>query len=79
MDQIRAGTGIQRPVRAQAGHRGWPIWGDTAYGSRRAFRVGIALHARSLELSHPVLHQPLRLEAPLPPLWTEAGVTVTAP
>jgi 23S rRNA pseudouridine1911/1915/1917 synthase len=69
-------TGRTHQLRAQAGHRGLPIWGDAAYGALRAFPLGIALHARSLTLWHPALHQPLCVIAPLPTTWTEAGVTV---
>ena len=50
---------------------GCPIVGDRKYGSRVEFKPGIALHALRLELEHPVRHEPLRLEAPLPRYWNE--------
>jgi 23S rRNA pseudouridine1911/1915/1917 synthase len=62
-------TGRTHQLRAQAAARGRPIVGDSLYGSPRSFPNGIALHARSLTVSHPLLRQPLTLVAPPPPEW----------
>lgn len=67
-------TGRTHQLRAQAAHRCLPIWGDAPYGSQRPFPAGIALHARSIEFSHPALHRPLRIEAPPPEGWARSGV-----
>ena len=70
-------TGRMHQLRAQCGWRGYPVWGDTAYGSTVAFgppaelprdRV-IALHARELTLEHPFTKQPLTFTAPVPEYW----------
>ncbi len=53
--------------------RGVPIVGDQLYGSRVAFPDGIALHARSLTVRHPILDRPLSFESPLPDSWIELG------
>ena len=47
-----------------------PIAGDATYGSTRAFPRGIALHAKSLEVEHPIARRvAVVVEAPLPPSW----------
>lgn len=70
-------TGRMHQLRVQAAWRGYPVLGDTAYGSTRAFgppaelpreRV-IALHARSLTLRHPFTKVELTWVAPLPEYW----------
>ena len=51
---------------------GSPIKGDLKYGFARSNPDGgISLHARSLEFEHPVNHQQICIEAPIPndPLW----------
>jgi 23S rRNA pseudouridine1911/1915/1917 synthase len=70
-------TGRTHQLRVQAAWRGYPVLGDTTYGSKRAFgpvaeeprdRV-IALHARSLKITHPFTKQELTFVAPLPAYW----------
>ncbi len=66
-------TGRTHQLRLHMALSGHPIIGDRRYGSRRAqfeFKVAekkLHLHARSLEMRHPVNGTPLRLEASLPP------------
>jgi 23S rRNA pseudouridine1911/1915/1917 synthase len=75
-------TGRMHQIRAQTGLRGWPIRGDTLYGSKLAFGPAaelprdriIALHARSLTFLHPIRFEPITVTAPLPPTWHELGV-----
>jgi 23S rRNA pseudouridine1911/1915/1917 synthase len=75
-------TGRTHQLRVQAAWRGHPVLGDAAYGSTQAFgppaaeprdRV-IALHARSLTLTHPFTHKELTFTAPLPDYWGELNV-----
>lgn len=77
-------TGRMHQIRLQAALHGHPVRGDVLYGSRLPFgpeaaeprdRV-IALHARRLTFLHPLRYEPVTLEAPLPSLWEEIGVTV---
>lgn len=70
-------TGRTHQLRAQAAGHGLPILGDTLYGSACPFPAGIALHARSLTVSHPVLRTELRLVAPLPEAWSSAQIDLT--
>jgi 23S rRNA pseudouridine1911/1915/1917 synthase len=62
-------TGRKHQIRVQLAARGYPILGDRKYGSERPFPDGIALHARELELVHPVRRTPLKIIAPLPDCW----------
>jgi 23S rRNA pseudouridine1911/1915/1917 synthase len=72
--RLRPETGRTHQLRVQAARRGCPILGDVAYGARGTFPGGIALHARTLRILHPILRQPLRLVAPVPPSWAERGI-----
>ena len=72
-------TGRMHQLRVQAAWRGHAVLGDAAYGSARTFgppaeqprdRV-IALHARSLTLTHPFTKETLTWVAPLPEYWGE--------
>jgi 23S rRNA pseudouridine1911/1915/1917 synthase len=67
-------TGRTHQLRVQAASRGLPIRGDRAYGSKEPFPRGIALHARSLTLRHPILRHPMTFAAPVPAHWAEAGI-----
>lgn len=63
-------TGRMHQLRVQAGARGCPILGDTLYRSTRPFHPeAIALHARRLELAHPLSRERLIIEAPPPENW----------
>ena len=68
--EIQLETGRKHQIRVQLASRGWPIVGDTKYGSTTKWPKGIALHARQLELLHPVQGTPLLLTAPLPKSWS---------
>jgi 23S rRNA pseudouridine1911/1915/1917 synthase len=62
-------TGRTHQLRIQASSRGLPVLGDRDYGARLDFPEGIALHARALTMLHPILRQPLTIEAPPPESW----------
>lgn len=75
-------TGRMHQLRVQSAWRGHPVLGDIAYGSTLPFgptatepreRV-IALHARSLSLTHPFRREELTWIAPLPGYWG-GGIT----
>jgi 23S rRNA pseudouridine1911/1915/1917 synthase len=69
-------TGRTHQLRAQSARRGLSIVGDAAYGSVRPFRPGIALHARALEVRHPISRRVLTWTAPLPTSWSEQGFEI---
>lgn len=69
-------TGRKHQIRVQFADRGHILLGDRKYGSQRAFgakqgqqRIGIALHAWQLQVTHPTKKTPMWFEAPLPPSW----------
>ena len=72
--EIELHTGRHHQIRCQLSKMGCPIRGDLKYGAPRSNPDGgISLHACRLELEHPVSHQNIIIEAPLPEerLWQE--------
>ena len=70
--EIDLETGRHHQIRAQLAAVDCPIKGDLKYGAKRSNPDGsIHLHARHLELVHPVKKEIIRFTAPLPddPLW----------
>jgi len=67
-------TGRKHQIRVQLSKAGHPILGDRKYGSQSDFSPGIALHARTLTLQHPVRTEQMRFEAPLPASWQKSRV-----
>lgn len=52
--EITLGTGRHHQIRVQLSNLGYPIVGDFRYGSKAKYKEGaIALHARSLSITHP--------------------------
>jgi 23S rRNA pseudouridine1911/1915/1917 synthase len=66
---IRLETGRKHQIRAQLSACGHPILGDRKYGSQQPFEQGIALHSRSLQLSHPISKEQLEFSVEPPPSW----------
>lgn len=56
--EINLGTGRHHQIRVQLSNLGYPIVGDFRYGSKTKYKEGaIALHARSLSITHPTLKE----------------------
>jgi 23S rRNA pseudouridine1911/1915/1917 synthase len=70
--EIALDTGRHHQIRAQMAAIGCPIKGDLKYGFDRSNKGGsIHLHARELQLVHPVKKELLKLVASPPedPIW----------
>ena len=70
--EIKPLTGRHHQIRVQLSKIGCTIKGDLKYGAKRSNKDGsIHLHAREIELTHPVKKEPLLITAPVPeePLW----------
>jgi 23S rRNA pseudouridine1911/1915/1917 synthase len=72
--ELEPSTGRRHQLRLQLSRRRCPIVGDRRYGGRIPLgpgtEQGIALHARSLAVDHPLTAERLRIEAPLPAAWS---------
>ena len=63
-------TGRAHQIRVQSAERGHPVLGDFRYGSTHELDgKNLALHARRLELEHPVQRENMVFEAPVPRSW----------
>lgn len=77
--EIELETGRTHQIRIQAASRGHHIVGDAFYGATQTFGPPeleerarpIALHARSIALTHPMHGGPVEVIAPLPSVWRE--------
>jgi 23S rRNA pseudouridine1911/1915/1917 synthase len=67
--EIRPQTGRTHQLRVQLSSRGWPIYGDSKYGSKSNFGPGVGLHARTLTFLHPTRAEPVTLTADVPRAW----------
>ena len=68
--EIELLTGRKHQIRAQLAAIGHPIKGDLKDGAKRSNPDGsISLLARKIEFIHPVSHQAITAEAPLPDLF----------
>lgn len=76
--EIELHTGRHHQIRAQLAAIGCPVKGDLKYGSERSNpNGGISLHARTIELTHPVRKSSLKIDARPPEgdIFDKFGVT----
>ncbi len=67
--EVQLETGRKHQIRVQLSKIGLPILGDLKYGSKATFPKGIALHAISTCVKHPVRDETMTFTAALPPSW----------
>jgi 23S rRNA pseudouridine1911/1915/1917 synthase len=76
--EINIETGRHHQIRCQLAHIGCPVKGDLKYGAERSNPDGgISLHARSVEFTHPVSKEIIRItaEPPTDNLWNQLRIT----
>ncbi len=65
--EVNLYTGRHHQIRAQLSKEGLPIRGDLKYGAERSNKGGgISLHSRSVEFTHPVTKERVKVTAPTP-------------
>ncbi len=70
--EVKLHTGRHHQIRCQLAHIGCPIKGDLKYGAKRSNPDGsISLLARKVEFEHPVSHEQIVVESPLPKLFND--------
>ena len=77
--EVQLMTGRHHQIRCQLSAVGMPIRGDLKYGARRSLPDGsISLLAHRIEFEHPVSHQQIVVDAPLPddPLWSKLSAQI---
>lgn len=63
-------TECHHQIRVQFLSFGFPVIGDTKYGSLIPFKSNaIALHISKLQLFHPISKEPLEITCPYPKIW----------
>jgi 23S rRNA pseudouridine1911/1915/1917 synthase len=74
--EARPRTGRKHQIRVQLAAEGAPILGDALYGGKSEIAgqpvPRVLLHARRLELVHPLTGQPMTIESPLPEDFSRA-------
>lgn len=70
MIEVELLTGRHHQIRCQLSGIGCPIKGDLKYGAPRSNpNGGICLMARNIRFDHPVRHEEIFIEAPVPSDW----------
>jgi 23S rRNA pseudouridine1911/1915/1917 synthase len=64
--EVTLETGRRNQIRVQLAQTGCPIVGDKKYGAETNPIRRVALHAASLRFRHPITHEEMRFESPLP-------------
>lgn len=59
-------TGRTHQIRVHLAHAGLPVLGDVLYGSSKAPKFRLALHAAGLRFVHPFTRRSVEIHAPLP-------------
>ena len=77
--EVQLMTGRHHQIRCQLSTMGCPIKGDLKYGAKRSNPDGsISLQSHRVEFEHPVSHETIAIEAPLPhdPVWEGMRIDV---
>ena len=64
--RLRLETGRTHQIRVHMSHLGFPLAGDTMYGTDETVMPRHGLHCDSMTFTHPVTHEELTFHSPLP-------------
>ncbi|MGL5978257.1 MAG: RluA family pseudouridine synthase [Erysipelotrichaceae bacterium] len=64
--ELRLETGRTHQIRVHMQSIHHPLLGDELYGGDTSYLSNVALHSKTLRFTHPILHQPMMIEASLP-------------
>ena len=69
--EVRLETGRTHQIRVHMSYTGHPVIGDVTYGSESInrsfpFLAGQCLHSKSIEFIHPLYHEKIYIDTPLP-------------
>lgn len=64
--ELRLETGRTHQIRVHTKYIGYPVHNDPVYTSGKTTPFGQFLHAKSLEFDHPITHEHMYFESPLP-------------
>lgn len=69
--ELNLDTGRKNQIRAHLAGKGYPLAGDENYRARTDPFCRLALHARTLEFTHPYTGKTMKFEVPEPQDWLE--------
>lgn len=64
--EMKLGTGRKNQIRVHMADLGYPVAGDQKYGNGRDPIHRLALHAFRLNFIHPITHEEMQFETPIP-------------
>ena len=67
--ELSLDTGKKNQIRAHLASKGYPLAGDENYRARTNPFGRLALHARTLDFTHPFTEKPMHFEVPEPAEW----------
>lgn len=67
--ELSLDTGKKNQIRAHLAHKSYPLAGDENYRARTNPFGRLALHARTLDFTHPFTNKPMHFEVPEPAEW----------
>lgn len=64
--ELKLETGRTHQIRVHMKYIGYPVYNDPVYTNDKTTPFGQFLHAKSLEFDHPITHEHMYFESPLP-------------